>query len=493
MGHTTHDRTADRQPQRAGPPAAPAQSRASFASLWALNLPLTRQFQIISLLVLLGGMLSTGWWLGQQIEERIFQHSLSITTISINSFVAPLLQKQAGPMSPAQIAALDALLGTMPIGEQMTACVVWGQRGQILYSTDKAQIGLAYPPNRELADAFAGQASWDLAGADNDDHLPPQVQARTALSMYTPVRQSGGDTVIAVVEFYSDGAALLSDIEAAKQRTWLVIGAVTIVMYLLLVGLVRRASDMIERQRAELRVQVLALTELLSQNTELRTRMQRATHRAATLNERLLRGISADLHDGPAQYLGLAMLHLDRVATFHEQHPDPQADEHLAVVQSSLSQAIREIRSTAAGLGLPWLDNVSVAGVVEQAVQMHEYRSSTLVAIQIDGVPEQARPSIKTTLYRVLQEGLSNAYRHGRGIDQQVVVSARNGALWIELSDGGPGCDPVVLFQRSDHLGLAGMRDRVESLGGRLSVWSRSGQGTRLTIELPLDGIGGGE
>jgi signal transduction histidine kinase len=85
-------------------------------------------------------------------------------------------------------------------------------------------------------------------------------------------------------------------------------------MYLLLAGFIQQASDTIARQELSLRTQVAQLTDLLEQNAELHERVRRAATRTTALNERVLRRISAELHDGPAQELGLALLRLDHIS-----------------------------------------------------------------------------------------------------------------------------------------------------------------------------------
>jgi signal transduction histidine kinase len=90
--------------------------------------------------------------------------------------------------------------------------------------------------------------------------------------------------------------------------------------------------------------------------------------------------------------------------------------------------------------------------------------------------------SEKISIYRFVQEGLNNAYRHGRGKDQAVRAGMENGRLVVEVSDGGPGFGPP----RAEGLGLAGLRERVESIGGQFET--RTGpQGTRLMISLSVE------
>ena len=82
-------------------------------------------------------------------------------------------------------------------------------------------------------------------------------------------------------------------------------------IFILLSGFVKRASDTIDQQKVELSNQVTRLTELLEQNRGLHERVRRAAARVTTLNERLLRRIGSELHDGPAQDLSLSLLKLD--------------------------------------------------------------------------------------------------------------------------------------------------------------------------------------
>jgi signal transduction histidine kinase len=282
------------------------------------------------------------------------------------------------------------------------------------------------------------------------------------------------------------------DIASAKQRSWLIVGVAAAVMYLLIAGFVRLASDTIRRQQTELSNQVVRLKELLAQNKELHERVRRAARRTTALNERFLRRFSAELHDGPAQDLGLALLRLDQLL------PQPEPAQHLQnsestgpsdfhTVQSSLRHALQEIRAISAGMGLPELENVTLAETVARAVRAHERRTGTQVALHTNALPENAPLPVKITVYRIIQEALSNAYRHAHGADQQVEIDFGCNQLNVAISDKGPGFDKSYEAQWDEHLGLAGMRERVESLGGVFQIESQPGSGTRVIAQLPLD------
>jgi signal transduction histidine kinase len=100
-------------------------------------------------------------------------------------------------------------------------------------------------------------------------------------------------------------------------------------------------------------------------------------------------------------------------------------------------------------------------------------------------LPAQAPPDCKLTLYRVLQESLTNAFRHAGGAGQAVRVSLDDGMLVAEIIDQGPGLRPVS-DGSDDHMGISGMRERVECLGGEFVIDSSPGVGTRIRARIPL-------
>jgi signal transduction histidine kinase len=305
------------------------------------------------------------------------------------------------------------------------------------------------------------------------------------------VRLNGTGRVIAVAEFYQTVDDLQKEIAGASRRSWLVVGAAMLVMYVLLALFVRGASHTIQRQQIKLSDQVTQLTDLLGQNAELDERVRRAAARSAKLNERFLRRISAELHDGPAQDLGLALLRLDHVVDHTVASPDSgpadcQNNPELENVQASLQRALTEVRAISSGLGVPQLENLSLEETVWRVVRGHERRTGSKVTVDMADLPLTSSMPVKITLYRVVQEALTNAYRHGGGVSQLVRIGVRDGILELLISDGGPGFDCSETSNWESHLGLAGMRERVESLGGQFYTESQPGKGVQVFARLAL-------
>ena len=455
------------------------------------QLSLAQRFMIASLMILVTGMLGLGWWVGQQIEDGVIRRTAATTALYVDSFIAPNVEELArgSSLTPEHMANLSGLLLNTALGRQIAAFKVWDVHGRVLYSADAAEIGQVFPVQGGLARAWSGEVAARISDLQDAENALERERQTSLIEIYSPVRLRGSDRIIAVAEFYQTVDDLRKEVNAAQQRSWLVVGVVTLVMYLLLAGFIQRASDTIARQQIALHHQVVQLTDLLTQNAELHERVRRAAARTTSLNERVLRRISAELHDGPAQDLGLALLRLDHISQHYDACPQANGqaqNETLDIIQISLRRALQEVRAISSGFGLPQLGNLTLTETVARVVRTHERRTGTKVALTCGLLPEQAPLPIKITLYRVIQEALSNAYRHAGGAGQQAGVSCMDGTLRIEVVDQGPGFEQSPEAAGEDHLGLLGMRERVESLGGRFHVESAPGAGTRVVAELPI-------
>jgi signal transduction histidine kinase len=268
------------------------------------------------------------------------------------------------------------------------------------------------------------------------------------------------------------------------------LAATVAVMYLLLFALVRRGSKTIDAQQRELSSKVTQLMELGAKNEQLHERVRRAAGRTAALNEVFLRRISADLHDGPGQDMGLALMQFELIGKTCLLCPggnhglfSTTAEFH--AIQNALQSALNDLRAISAGLQLPEIDKLSIPEIVARAIRDYERKAGSSVELGSTAPPAPASLSVKITLYRLLQESLTNGFRHASGLEQRVHVSAESGWLKVEVSDRGLGFDANRLVPEG-HMGLAGMRERVEILGGTFDLQSIAGKGTTIRVVLPL-------
>ncbi len=452
------------------------------------RLSLAQRFMLASLVILATGMAGVGWWVGQQIEAGVVHRTAATTALYVDSFIAPDVQELAtsDALTREHVQSLNWLLGQTDFGKQIVSFKLWNLQGRILYSNNPEIVGQSFPIQGGLATALRGWVAARVSDLSDEENAAERANQSRLLEVYSPVRLRGSNQVIAVAEFYQAVGPLQSDIDSAQRQSWLLFGGATLGMYLLLAGFVQRTSNTIAGQQKELGHQVTRLTDLLAQNEELHERVRRAAARTAALNERFLRRISADLHDGPAQDLGLALLKLDQVIARSEQAGAADDQPDLAAVYQSLSLAMQEVRAISAGLGLPQLSDLTVTETVGRVVRTHERRTSSRVEVTLQDLPEQAPLSVKIALYRFVQEALTNAFQHAGGVGQQVRVVGREHHLEAEVRDAGPGLDGMKESKWDEHMGLVGMRERVESLGGTFRIESEPGQGTRAAAILPL-------
>jgi len=458
------------------------------------RLTLAQRFMLASLVILVTGMLGLGAWVGQQIKTGVINRSGATTALYVDSFVAPLLQElgESREISPAHVETLNRLLSETSFGRQIVAFKAWDLNGKIVFSTDPSAIGITFPISEPLMRSSQGEVTTRVS-AEEEENAPQRELHPVLLEIYSPVRLTGTNQVIAVAEYYQTMDELQGEMAAAERRSWLIVGGVTVIIYLLLFGFVRNASDTIQKQQMELNLQISRLTELLAQNHVLSERVRRAAASVTTLNERFLRRIGSDLHDGPAQDLGLALLQLDSMVGHLEEEPpssNEQQVEQLEKIQALLQNTLKEMRGIATGLGLPELGELKLEEAVVRVVRAHERRTGTKVALSMETVPETAPLPVKITVYRLIQEALNNAFRHAGGVGQEVRISGEGENLRVEVSDQGPGLPEARAAETDGRLGLVGMRERVESLGGSFQVESQSGKGTRVTVGLPLKAEG---
>jgi signal transduction histidine kinase len=431
-------------------------------------------------------MITIGWWVASRVSRTAVEDAGAAAALYMESSVAPLVQELAWSAHLAEETRekLDQLLAQRAISERVISMRIWRLDGTIAYSKWKELIGTIYPMSESFRKAAAGDisAGFDEHPDGHDAH--ERAIASDLIEIYAPVREAESRRVIAVAEFYARGDKLRAHVRREIASSWLIVAHVTFFMMAALWGIVVRGGRIIGEQRLQLSEQIGELQGLLAQNEELRVRLQRANTTAAAANERFLRRIGSDLHDGPAQLLSYSLLRLHKFAPIVEKNGAEKDRQELAMIREALGNTLREVRNISEGLALPELDQIPLAEVIELAISSHERLTHTRVERSLDVPIEVAPQALKICAYRFVQEGLTNAFRHA-GANGQCVTARANGTLEIAVSDGGPGFDPGE--PRTRGLGLAGMRARIEAIGGRFAVASSPGGSTRLSAHFDMD------
>ena len=449
------------------------------------SLSLATQFLVTGGLVSLIAMAVVGAVITKVIEAAVTRNAAATTALYVDSVIAPILpdMRTSAVLSDPVAHALDETLGQGALGRRLLSFRLWRSDGTVLYSKDGALTGKRFNPNPNLRKAFDGALVAKFNQVDDEESQTERDSGKALLEVYAPVLQPWSGEVVAVSEFYEAATDLERTLFLARLAGWFAVAGAILVFFLVLSAIALRGSRTIIRQSSVLSRRIGKLSELLAQNRSLRARIQRASERVVSLNESHLRRIGADLHDGPAQLVALAAMKLDDPSLVAADTPLDGRRRELEAIRASLEDALYEIRSLCRGLILPHIESSEVSELIRHAAHAHEQRTGTGVRLDLAAEPAPVSASARICIYRFVQEALTNAYRHAGGVGQAIRSAVENGRIVVEVSDSGPGFDTEAV--RRDALGLAGLRQRVKSLGGSFAV-ETSGRGTTLRVVLDL-------
>ncbi len=449
------------------------------------GLTLARQFALAGGAVVLVAVLVVGALVSRRIEDAVLRNTANATALYMESFIAPHMQELARRegLLPESRIEIQRLLEDTALGQRVVSFKLWRKGGLLVEASNEALIGQRFEVTENLRLAWTGEVRADFDDTGDAEDVAEAALGLPLLEIYSPIREIGTGEVIAVAEFYEVATQLRDDLFRARVTSFAAVAAVMGAVGLCLFAIVLRGSTTIDRQFAE-------LARLSRRNLDLRLRAQQAAGRVAAGNDRTAKRIGADLHDGPAQLLGFAALRLD--ALRGAVAADAKARAEIDAIERALRDALAEIRSVARGLSLPDIEQRPLDVLLRTLAETHGERSGNPVALHVEGdVGGHLPVAVKTCIYRVAQEGLSNAWRHGGGQGQELrlAVTPRAATLWVR--DRGPGFGAAGVPGGGDDagMGLSGLRDRVESLGGRLEVGDRPGGGAELRMELELDSL----
>lgn len=446
------------------------------------GLSLAAQFAFAGSLVFLGAAIAVGLLVAERIERVVVQNTAHATAFYMESIVGPLTQNltQHDTLSSRTQKGLSEILAESTIGATVISFKVWRPGGLIIDSSDKGLIGKRFPMTENLTRAFGGEVAGEFEDHGDEEDAAEAALGLPLLELYTPVRNPANGDVIAVVELYQMAEDLKQAILRARLQTWAWVVGILAMIFAALFLIVLRGSRVIDAQ-------FVILREMSDRNVALRLQIQGASERAATGAERMLRQIGAELHDGPAQLMAFAALRLDSLASRHAKQ-DSAAD--LAAVKAAVSEAITEIRNLARGMSVPDLDRREMVEVLQGLAQAHAARSGTEVLFTPSpGALPDLPAALRLCIYRFVQEGLNNSWRHAAGKGQELRISQSGGILRVSVLDRGPGFAasyPSRADEQEHHLGLVGLTDRIEALGGRLECLERGPDGPGAELRMTI-------
>ena len=231
---------------------------------------------------------------------------------------------------------------------------------------------------------------------------------------------------------------------------------------------------------------VVTLMEDITARREAEEALEREHHNLRNLlqssdHERQL--IAYEIHDGLAQQLAGAVMQFETF-TYRKGTQPQQAEDAFHAGLTMLRQSHFEARRLIAGVRPPILDEAGVVSAIAHLV--HEPVRGTAAKITFKSSVDFDRlvPTLENAIYRIVQEGLTNACQHSKTDKVRVSLSQHGDRVRIEIRDWGTGFD--VKAVQKNRFGLEGIRQRARLLGGKCSIRSKPGKGTTIIVELPV-------
>ena len=379
----------------------------------------------------------------------------------VTPFVVPNSRDRAGPEPN-----LDQMPSNITMPQTDLLLEVWRPDGTPLYSSCD-----------------------DNAGQIDDDPFPGVIDLNTVVELVTerasidsvlisvpyfkigiPIRHPATGDVVAISRIYTEAS------EALRER-WRFERTVWIALFLVSLGIMALLA-LSARQRKQIGALRDAEKQIVVENARLRHLADQVRLEAVQPNEQILNLVAAELHDGPVQLLGLISLMKGEGAP--SQLPDG------TTVDSLIDQVMTELRQMSAGLILPELDGLDAQGVVRLAAERHRKLTGAEVDLHLENASVALDGYRMICLFRVVQEGLMNALRHDGTAPPSLTMQLDAHVLHVVIRNLPAEPTEIASDMSRWHLGINGMRRRLEAFGGTLVLNSTTSE-ISLKITLPLD------
>ena len=249
----------------------------------------------------------------------------------------------------------------------------------------------------------------------------------------------------------------------------------------------RAAKADLERKVAQRTEELGQAKEALAQRAE---ELRLLLAQTVTIQERERARLAHNMHDGVNQLIIGAMLEVkaarERLASGNTAH----VEMALQRVRAVLGQVDSEIKRLIHDLRPPSLDALGLPPAIARYVERYQVFAGLPCQVQISGQPRRLGSEVEIGVYRVMQEALQNAAAHAHASATWVHLEFLPRAVRLEVGDNGRGFDLLdVLGQHDGHLGIVGMNERAQNLGGSLTIATRPEMGTRVVLDVPLAAI----
>lgn len=378
------------------------------------------------------------------------------TTLTAQRLVEPMLAAGVRTGDAAAVARIDGVVRSAVLDASLVRVKIWTRAGTIVYSDEKRLIGHTYQLGSDEQEALVSgriQAGIsDLQKPENRYERP----LKKLLEVYLPIRASDGTPLLFETYFNFDV------VDASGQRLWRSFAPITLGALILL--------EIVQLPLA------WSLARRLQQRMRERETLLRRTLHASDVERRQ---IAADLHDGVVQELTGVALHLQAAA--RSGGGDPAVLERSA---EAIRRSVEGLRLLVVDIYPPDFADVTLeSALTDLLARVAERGVRTRVDVALAQDPPDATARL---LYRAAQEAVRNVAAHAGADEVSVGVSETPQGYLLEVTDDGCGFDEAAsrAARREGHVGLVALDGLVTGSGGRMTLASRPGSGTTMTVEL---------
>ena len=244
----------------------------------------------------------------------------------------------------------------------------------------------------------------------------------------------------------------------------------------------------VERQeqfRAVQQARLDALAQVQQELVKRETMRQELLRHTVIAQEEERARIARELHDETAQTLTAFTLHL---AALKKAAPeDPTVEDQVRQLQTLSQQVSEDIHRLVRDLHPAQLDDLGLVPALQYLADETHKHMDLKVHLEIDGERQRLDPLIETVCYRVAQEALTKVARHAGVAEACLQIQFQPQHVALRVIDQGSGFDPDEILSPPRGWGLAGMRERAESVGGELHLRPEPGEGTEVEVVIPIN------
>jgi signal transduction histidine kinase len=217
--------------------------------------------------------------------------------------------------------------------------------------------------------------------------------------------------------------------------------------------------------------------------SEKNDQLDKLTRRVQIARESESMRIARDLHDEIGQVLTSIKMDLSRFQTSCVYHSTFPCSENVDAIKQKLDQLVVFIRGIASALRPPVLDKIGLVKAVELLSRNTERSSDLMINLEAQ-VVEPLDWLTSITVYRIVQESLTNIVRHAQASEANISLTMDDRQITLRVEDNGKGFDPAAMDSNS--LGIIGMRERARLIGGSLSILQSTVAGTVVEAIIPV-------